>query len=217
MLTLERKMSTERDDQAVPDAAEGSASRILAAGITILEEEGYEALSMRKVGAAVGLSQAAIYRHYKDKADLVSRIVEAGYRDLVELSAIPAEGGAGPAELLSAGFRRYFDFALTRPRLFKAILLQDIGPAGREVAALEPGVAARRSTFANLVEMLKRGMASGDFREADPEITAQALWASIFGLAARLVIEAGRPEAAARAREVMERQIELLVAGLRAR
>ena len=37
------------------DSAHGSAERILAAGMRILEEEGYEGLSMRKVGAAVGL------------------------------------------------------------------------------------------------------------------------------------------------------------------
>lgn len=204
------------------DSAHGSAERILAAGMRILEEEGYEGLSMRKVGAAVGLSQAAIYRHYKDKAELVSRIIESGYRDLVTLSAVPEGGAEGPSGLLAAGIladgiRRYFRFALERPQLFKAVLLEDIGPAGREVAVLAAGVSGRRATFANLVELLSRGMASGEFGKADPEITAQALWASMFGLAARLVIESARPEGAGRAGEVIDRQIDLLLAGLRAR
>ena len=198
------------------DKAQGSAERILAAGMRILEEEGYEALSMRKVGAAVGLSQAAIYRHYKDKAELVSRIVEMGYGDLVALSSFPDEGREAPALLLAAGIRRYFRFALERPQLFKAVLLEDIGPAGREVAVLSAGVSGRRRTFANLVELLRRGMDSGDFGKADPEVTAQALWASMFGLAARLVIESARPEGPGRASEVIDRQIDLLLAGLRA-
>lgn len=198
-------------------ATAGSAERILAAAMRILEEEGYEALSMRKVGSAVGLSQAAIYRHYKDKAELVSRIIETGYGDLVALSAILEGCGEGPEELLAAGIRRYFLFAMERPQLFKAVLLEDIGPAGHEVAVLSAGVSVRRTTFANLVGLLKRGMASGVFGKADPEITAQALWASMFGLAARLVIESARPESAVRAGEVIDRQIDLLLAGLRAR
>jgi len=202
---------------SVESCATGSAERILEAGIRILEEEGYEALSMRKVGAAVGLSQAAIYRHYKDKAELVSRIIETGYRDLVALSASLEGGDGGPEGLLAAGIRGYFRFALERPQLFRAVLLEDIGPAGREVAVLSAGVSVRRRTFANLVELLERGMASGAFGRADPEITAQALWASMFGLAARLVIESARPEGAVRAGEVIDRQIDLLLAGLRAK
>jgi len=209
----ETKDGAERDAH---DSALGSADRILEAGMRILEEEGYEALSMRKVGAAVGLSQAAIYRHYKDKAELVARIVEAGYRDLVALSALPKEGAGGQADLLAVGMRRYFSFALERPQLFKTVLLEDIGPAGSGTAVLEEGVATRRDTFANLVQLLGRGMASGEFRKADPEVTAQALWASMFGLAARLVIESARPEGAGRAGEVIDRQIDLLLAGLRA-
>jgi len=221
-LGLERTKSERAKAGMAGDSALGSAVRILAAGMRILEEEGYEALSMRKVGAAVGLSQAAIYRHYKDKAELVSRIIETGYGDLVALSAIPEEGRAGLADLpvadiLAEGIRRYFRFAQERPQLFKAVLLEDIGPAGREVAVLSAGVSGRRATFANLVELLRRGMATGEFRKADPEITAQALWASMFGLAARLVIESTRPEGASRAGEVIDRQIDLLVAGLRAR
>jgi AcrR family transcriptional regulator len=195
----------------------GSAERILAAGMHILEEEGYEALSMRKVGSAVGLSQAAIYRHYKDKAELVSRIIETGYGDLVALSAIPEGGAEGPEGLLASGIRHYFRFAMERPQLFKAVLLEDIGPAGHDVAVLSAGVSVRRRTFANLVELLERGMASDAFGKADPEITAQALWASMFGLAARLVIESARPGGAGRAGEVIDRQIDLLLAGLRAR
>lgn len=209
------KLPENRDTETA--LAQGSAERILMAGMRILEEEGYEALSMRKVGAAVGLSQAAIYRHYKDKAELVFRIIETGYRDLVNLTAIPEGRDRGAADLLAAGIRRYFSFALAKPQLFKAILLEDIGPAGREVAVLEAGVSGRRAAFGNLVGILKRGMDSGEFGEADPEITAQALWASMFGLAARLVIESAQPGGPGRAGEVIDRQIDLLLAGLRAR
>ena len=43
-------------------------------GLRILNEEGYKALSLRKVAKACGVSQTAPYRHFKDKDELVAAI-----------------------------------------------------------------------------------------------------------------------------------------------
>ena len=208
---------------------EGSAARILSAASDLLAEEGYEALSMRKVAAKVGLSQAAIYRHYADKAELVAMIVEAGYSRLRSMVEGLDEEIADPEELIAEGIRAYVGFARESPRLFKAVLFQDIGPARGAVDAFSPGVARKRRTFELLSARLARGMASGAFSPADPEVTAQALWATMFGLAARFSIEADRgredsspssaeakAESERRMGEVMEREIEIVMRGLRA-
>lgn len=196
------------------DSEEGSASRILAAAASILAEEGYEALSMRKVGAKVGLSQAAIYRHYRDKADLVASVIEAGYSRLrSSLEEIDSENKR-PDEALAEGIRRYVDFALDSPRLFRAVLLQDLGPAGRSIEALAPGVSLRRRSFELLTSSVAKGMAEGIFARADAELTAQAVWAAMFGLAARLSLEYGLDRG--RVEALREREIEILLRGLSA-
>jgi AcrR family transcriptional regulator len=193
---------------------EGSASRILAAAAGILEGEGYEALSMRKVAARVGLSQAAIYRHYRDKAELVASVIGAGYSRLTS-SLEEGDYGAGRPDLaLAEGVRRYVDFALDSPRLFRAVLLQDLGPAGKEIEAFAPGVSRRRKTFELLSSAIARGMAEGIFAPADPELTAQAVWAAMFGLAARLSIESGLERG--RIEALREREIEIILRGLSA-
>lgn len=193
---------------------EGSAVRILEAATAMLVESGYEGLSMRKLGARVGLSQAAIYRHYRDKADLVGKIIESGYRRLLaKIEALPALG-SDPAAELAAGIRAYVDFALDSPDLFKAVLLQDLGPAKGAIEAFTPGVSRRRRTFALLTAQIGRGVEAGLFAPCDLELTAQALWSAMFGLAARMAMEGDGPPESRRA--VIERSIELLLSGLAA-
>jgi AcrR family transcriptional regulator len=194
------------------ESEEGSASRILGAATSILAEEGYEALSMRKVAAKVGLSQAAIYRHYRDKAELVASVIGEGYSRLSESLEKLDVGEKGPGEVLAEGVRRYVDFALSSPRLFRAILLQDLGPAGRSIDVFAPGVSRRRRTFELLCAAIAKGMAEGSFAPADPELTAQAVWAAMFGLAARLSIESGLDRG--RLEALREREIEILLRGL---
>lgn len=194
--------------------AEGSASRILAAAAEILADEGYEALSMRKVAARVGLSQAAIYRHYRDKAELLASVIGSGYARLSEgLAALKPEGKM-PQEALAEGIRRYVDFALDSPRLFRAILLQDLGPAGKGIEAFAPGVSRRKKTFELLSTTIERGMSEGGFSPGDPELTAQAVWAAMFGLAARLTLESGLDRG--RIEALREREIEIILRGLSA-
>lgn len=191
----------------------GSAERIRAAAAELLAESGYEALSMRRVAAKVGLSQAAIYRHYRDKAELVASVIQEGYEGLrASLEALHREGGR-PDELLAEGIRRYLDFALASPRLFRALLLQDLGQAGSAIEAFAAGVSRRRRTFELLSASLAEGMAQGIFAPAEPELTAQAVWAAMFGLAARLCLETGLPRELVEA--LREREIAIIIGGLK--
>ena len=117
--------------------------------------------------------------------------------------------------LLAAGIRAYVDFAGGNASLFKAVMLQDIGPSRERVDAFSPGVERRRKTFETLVGLLRRGVAEGVFEPCDAEVTAQAVWAAMFGLASRMAIEPGGEAVAARRHDIVERQIEIILRGLR--
>ncbi len=53
-----------------------SRERVLATAIELADAEGIEALSMRRLGAALGVDPMAIYRHVRDKDDLLDGIVD---------------------------------------------------------------------------------------------------------------------------------------------
>ncbi len=198
-----------------------TAGRILDAAVALLLADGYQALSMRKVATKVGISQAAIYRHYTDKAELMGAIVEKGYSQLSVTLEKLLDPQAGTPAQLAAGIRGYVIFSLEHAVLFKVVLLQNIGPAQERINALAPGVARQRKTFALLSGLIAKGMADGCFTPADPEITAQAVWAAMFGLAARLVLEMGmsgtEPDSlwTERTQLIVERHIAIILGGLR--
>jgi AcrR family transcriptional regulator len=207
--------ATVADAASEPPENVGTAERILEAASGLLVSGGYEALSMRRVGAMIGLSQAAIYRHYADKADLVSAVVERGYGLLRDSVEGLDDGVTSPAALLAIGVRSYVEFAEKNSSLFKAVLLQGIGPSQERVNALSPGVARQRKTFQILAGLIARGTATGVFAACDPELTAQAVWASMFGLAVRMVLENGGGSGSERRRLIIDRQIDIMLRGLR--
>jgi len=81
------------------------------------------------------------------------------------------------------------------------------------VNSLSEGIARRRRTFALLAARLRRGMDEGVFEPADPELTAQAVWTSMFGLASRLVMEKDLPPG--RAALLTARLSRIVIQGLR--
>src|SRR4051812_35717115 len=52
------------------------------AAVSMIREEGVRAFTLRRVGARVGVSRTALYRHFDDKAALLARVACDGFRRL---------------------------------------------------------------------------------------------------------------------------------------
>ncbi len=50
--------------------------RVMGAAIALADEEGIEALSMRKLGQALGVEAMSLYNHVKNKDDILDGIVD---------------------------------------------------------------------------------------------------------------------------------------------
>ena len=59
-----------------------SRARVCAEALALVDEEGLEALSMRRLGARIGCEAMSLYRHVKDKADLLDALHAAVLGDL---------------------------------------------------------------------------------------------------------------------------------------
>ena len=67
---------------------------LLRTALSIVDEEGFESLTLRALGKRLGVSQTAVYRHIPDKAALLDGIAEQIWRDVVAgLGAKPDAGG----------------------------------------------------------------------------------------------------------------------------
>jgi AcrR family transcriptional regulator len=164
--------------------AQPTAKRIAAAARRLLDSEGAEAVTMRRVAAAVGITAMAVYRHYPDRKGLLNALADEGFSELAEkLAAARLAGSVRSARSSSSiGERltRVLDvnlrFAFENPRLFELMFLTP-----REGARQYPrDFAAGKSPTANLMaELVEEGMASGYFRKDD-------VWAIVFETGALL-------------------------------
>ena len=140
-----------------------TAEKIVAAASRLLDREGADAVTMRRVAKAVGITPMALYRHFADREGLLNALAEAGFAQLtarVAKTAIPAE----PEEQLRKNLDVFLDFGLSKPRLFELMFLKR-----REGARQFPGDfrAGRSPTAKFAAAALEAGMEQGIFRRDD--------------------------------------------------
>jgi AcrR family transcriptional regulator len=149
-------------------SADTTASRIVAAARRLLDSEGADAVTMRRVAQAVGITAMAIYRHYPNREGLLNAVANAGFEELAgELAGRQFSGTIEERLALMADI--YLDHALHNPRLFELMFLKPRAGARRYPQDFKAG----RSPTANLmVQVIEEAMASGYFRKDDAwEIT----------------------------------------------
>jgi AcrR family transcriptional regulator len=140
-----------------------TSKKIATAARRLLDREGADALTMRRIAKAVGITPMALYRHYQDRATLLNALADEGFAELtVELAARRFSGNIEKRLMEMADI--YLDHALENPRLFELMFL-----APREGARKFPqDFKAGLSPTANLmVKAIEEGMKSGYFREDD--------------------------------------------------
>ena len=76
--------------------------KILRTALRLFAQEGYEAVSISRIAGALGLSKGALYRHYRDKRDVLDSIVREMERRDAEGAREYALPGAEETEAMAA-------------------------------------------------------------------------------------------------------------------
>ena len=141
-------------------------SRIIRSAREIAESEGWPAVTVRRLAAAVGFSQPILYRHFpRGREEIVDRVVIDGY---VELLAAISAGGDGLESLIAA----YLAFARSNPAVY---YVMTTARTGIEFASTETPAILRQG-FA----MFERAVGGTDAR--DRAVRAELLWSTLHGL-----------------------------------
>jgi len=105
-----------------------SRSRVVATAIEVADAEGLAALSMRRVAAELGTATMSLYRHVRDKDDLLMLMVQATFARY-PLPARPADGRAGLEALCRLQWSTYQRHpwlaqwvSMTRPQLIPSAM-----------------------------------------------------------------------------------------------
>lgn len=188
-----------------------TADRIASVALTILEEEGPEAVSMRRVAEAVGITPMAIYHHFPSREALLNTITDREFDKL--LAYMQAHPLHGPLEdRLLAVMAAYVDYAFAQPRIFDFIFSRP-RPGARQYPK---DFRARRSPTLNLVaDLLAAEMKQGSLKKEDVWEVAFALWAHVHGYI--MLYRAGRVDLSEKEfRKLLRRSIRRFLDGLKA-
>lgn len=92
------------------------------AGRKLFLANGVDGMTMRAVADAVGVSATAIYRHFKNKDELLRAVVFMG-RERFTLYLTRGLGGSTPLERLRKTGEAYLDFAFDQPEDYRIMFL----------------------------------------------------------------------------------------------
>lgn len=110
--------------------------QLLIAGARLIAERGYLGMRLDDLGAAVGISGPAVYRHFPNKEALLVELLVGISRRLLDGGSAVAAAADGPRQALAGLVEFHLDFALGEPELIR-IQDRDLDnvplPARREI------------------------------------------------------------------------------------
>ncbi len=92
---------------------------LLAATVDLVALRGFHAVGIADIGAAAGVSGAAIYRHFTNKDALLVAVFESVVGDLLEGARAAVDQRAAPSEVLRALIDAHIEFALANRTVIK--------------------------------------------------------------------------------------------------
>lgn len=127
-------------------------TRVLAASVALIDEEGLGALSMREVARRAGVSHQAPYHHFPDRQAILAAVAQEGFALLAAgLEQAQVQRGSAGQRLEASG-RAYVGFALAHRAHFRVMFRPELvdltgypeakAEADRAYAALEQLVGA---------------------------------------------------------------------------
>ncbi len=149
---------------------------LLRAASELLEREGPDALSIRRIAAAAEVAPMGVYNHFASKSGIIEALFVQGFERLQE-AMVTLDEIPDPLEALLEGGRRYRTLALAHPMAYQVMFLRAV--PGFEPSDMAKSVATR--AFDGLVAVVRRAMAVGLVVDRDPALTSQVIWAGIHG------------------------------------
>ena len=149
------------------------------AGLRLIFEHGYEAMSLRQLAAEVGIQAGSLYNHISTKQELLFDLIQDHINELLRQLDRAMEGKQDPDEKLRAFVAFHVTYHMTRKR--------EVFIANSELRSLEPKnyetiVALRGAYEQRLAAILAEGVEQGSFEVGDIQVATFAILALLTGL-----------------------------------
>lgn len=142
----------------------------------LFAERGPEAVTMRQLASALGVSPMTPYRYFKDKDDILAAVRTAGFDRFAEaLEAAYAQPGDARARGAAVG-EAYVTFAFEHPQTYK-LMFDMYQPNEADYPELARSANRARATMSQYV----RSLVESGHLVGDPVRIGEMFWASTHG------------------------------------
>ena len=135
---------------------------IVQAVLSLIAELGIQGVTMARIAEQVGLTEAALYRHFKGKLAIVGATIDTAFDEL--LGALESsESGESILDRLREALRAHLGFIERRPGMARILFSDEVHFNSEE---LKQKLASRGEEVAQRIAgMLTKGMSTGELDE----------------------------------------------------
>jgi AcrR family transcriptional regulator len=172
---------------------------IVATARELAEQQGWDAVTTRRLAERIEYSQPVLYSHFNGKREIIGAVALEGAAEMAAALRAATAAADGPRARVTALARTYLDFAARNPAVYDAMFQLDGGLAFASEETPQP----LKDGFAALLESLTEVAGEG----VHPGLFTEVFWAALHGLATLTRARRLPPEDT-------ERRVELLVSRL---
>jgi AcrR family transcriptional regulator len=165
--------------------------QVLDAARKIVLNEGFEALTMRKIADAIEYAPGTIYLYFENRDAIAAELTQRGFEDLLRAFA-PAAGIKDPAERLNRVGELYVKFGFEHPETYRLIFMENYSTA---VFNAKRENSAGNQALQFLIHAFDELRAQGRLSTQAPAAQlADTFWCAVHGIVSLKLTCGGYPE-----------------------
>lgn len=148
-----------------------------------------DAVSIRAIADAVGVTPPSIYLHFPDKESLILAVCERHFETFDSVIEHAGTSTNDPVESLRRRGRAYVRFGLENQEPYRILFMTRTDVARYPDSLMGAGARA----FQHLVDAVQRAIDAGAFHRVDPVLAATGVWTAFHGVTSALISMPGFP------------------------
>ena len=155
-----------------------TAQKLVEAAATLLDSGGEEAVTLRAVGHAVGVSHNTPYRHFVDRADLLAAVAEQDFKTLLNAIQTIECSNKTPINKVGAALETFIEYGEAHPTRYRMLFTHhtDTTPHGEKVQAVAMEI------FLTVGKFVKLTQDAGQFPDIPTPTLTSLIYATVHGL-----------------------------------
>jgi len=205
------------DDSPTPKfrrRAEHRPDELLDAALSLFVEQGYAHTSVAQIARAAGVSKGAVYLYFPSKQAILEGLVKRAVRPASTAALTAMNGPSGNTRAALTAFLHKIASRLTDPQTIAVprLVLREAAAAPEIAEMYRREILA--PTLPVLANMIRKGIASGELRPVDPELTIRSIMGPIIAHLMLSEVFGVRPAAGLSLPALIDNHLDILFHGL---